>query len=93
MGIAQATGMAPASDNSCNYKNSVEGGLKGGKASFHKKVGIHNENLDRQKQHRQWCLQQQPLMVEKRQEAHFQSLAGYLANLGDVYMIMPYVYY
>ena len=56
MGIAQATGMAPASDNSCNYKNSVEGGLKGGKASFHKKVSIHNENLDRQKQHRQWCL-------------------------------------
>lgn len=39
------------------------------------------------------CMQQQPLMVEERQEAHFQSLAGYLANLGDVYMIMPYVYH
>ena len=63
-----------------NYKNSVEGGLKGGKASFHKKVGIYNENWDWQKQHRQWCLQQQPLTVEEhqKQEAHFQAVLGWV---------------
>ena len=43
LAIAQAVGMVPAADNSFKYKVSSKGGLKGGKTTAVKKVGIYDQ--------------------------------------------------